>query len=85
MVDKSRAPVQGDMAVSLPVDHPARKFNAKSAGWIDWSEHVLAWEGYAKKYGRYYQSAERVVERGGFGYEELQEFLGRDPKTWRKR
>lgn len=31
------------------------------------------------------QSAERLAERGGFGWFELVEFLGHEPRTWRKR
>ena len=50
-------------------------------GTIAWSEHELAWSAYAQRYGRD-QSAERIHERGGFGYWELTQFLGREPETW---
>ena len=49
-------------------------------GTIAWAEHVEAWEQYAKRYRG--QSAERIAERGGFGYHELVTFLGRDPETF---
>lgn len=53
-----RAPVQGDRPV-------------RAAGTVPWATHLLAWEGYAAA-GHGSQSAERVAERGGFGYRELQ-------------
>lgn len=68
-----RAPVQG-------VRHPAEK--KRPPGTVSWEEHVEAWEAYAKRYGTY-QSAERIAERCGFCYEELTEFLGREPETWK--
>mgnify|MGYP001578405148 CR=1 FL=1 len=64
-----RAPVQADQK---------RK---KGPGTIAWTEHLLAWSGYAAKYETD-QSAERIAERGGFGYEELVDFLGKEPETW---
>ena len=41
---------------------------------IPWRVHGLAWEAYAKKYGKQ-QSAERIAERGGFGCEEMDMFV----------
>lgn len=66
-----RAPVQGDSG-------------SKGPGSIAWSEHLLAWSGYAARYGTE-QSAERIAERGGFGWGELLFFLGRVPETWEPR
>ena len=63
-----RAPVQGTPKKRGP-------------GTIAWDEHVLAWSAYAVRYGRD-QSAERIAERGGFGYAELTSLLGHEPKTW---
>ncbi|MCZ2441487.1 MAG: hypothetical protein LC119_15135 [Burkholderiales bacterium] len=70
--DERRAPVQAEhnRAVPFPV------------GTIAWSEHVEAWEVYARRFGRG-QSAERMAERGGFSMLELCSFLGRPPRTWR--
>lgn len=68
-----RAPVQRE--------HAPSRHGEKAAGTIDWAEHLKAYEGYAAQYGSS-QSAERLAERGGFGYGELVEFLGRDPETW---
>ena len=67
-----RAPVQGER--TLP----------RGPGSITWEEHLLAWSGYAARYGTG-QSAERIAERAGFGYDELTEFLGHEPTTWRPR
>jgi hypothetical protein len=64
-----RAPVQRDQ------DH------GKGPGSITWAEHLLAWSGYAARYGTS-QSAERMAERSGFSYGELIMFLGRLPETW---
>jgi hypothetical protein len=43
-----------------------------------------AYAEYAERFGRG-QTAERLAERGGFGYAELVYYLGHVPKTWRKR
>lgn len=69
-----RARVQGDR--SIPVGQPGH-----GPGTIAWTEHELAWSAYAARYGRD-QSAERMNERGGFGYLELERYLGRAPETW---
>lgn len=50
-----------------------------SAG-IPWSLHREAWDAYAKKYGKN-QTAERLADRGGFGTEELDDFI----PGWRDR
>lgn len=75
MTEKRRAPVQGDSARVLP-GRPGRE-----PGTVEWAEHVEAWSDYAKRYGRD-QSAERIAERGGFGYRELTDHLGHAPTTW---
>lgn len=54
----------------------------KGPGTIAWSEHVEAWNAYAMQYGAS-QSAERINERGGFSFQELEALLGREPSTWR--
>lgn len=53
-----RAPVQGDRGLHGP-------------GTIPWTTHLLAWDGYAAA-GHGSQSAERIAERGGFSYIEVQ-------------
>jgi hypothetical protein len=68
-----RAPVQSD-----------HTFRGRVAGTITWDEHEEAWNDYAKRYGTE-QSAERVAERGGFGYDELIDHLKREPRTWKPR
>jgi hypothetical protein len=50
-------------------------------GTISWAEHVEAWTDYAKRYGDR-QSAERIAERAGFGYNELVTHLGHAPLTF---
>jgi hypothetical protein len=76
-----RAPVQGDRLHQLPASHPERPAGARGPGTISWTEHEEAWAAYAAKYGRS-QSAERIAQRGGFGFGELRELLGREPSTW---
>lgn len=73
-----RVPVQGHFRPDLP------EYPPKPAGTVEAWEHVAAWHAYAERYGRG-QSAERIVERAGFSYYELVEFLGRPPRTWRER
>ena len=70
--DERWALVQGELQYCIP---PGR---------IEWREHEKAWVAYNAKY-RNLQSAERIHERGGFGFFELYEFLGHPPETWRKR
>lgn len=67
-----RAPVQADY------DH--RRYRAP--GSISWAEHIEAYEAYAKRYGQS-PSANRIVVRGGFSYDELTDLLGHEPTTWR--
>ena len=74
-----RAPVQGDMGWQF-----GRKPGLHAPGTIAWAEHLTAWTVYARKYGND-QSAERLAERGGFGYDELVDLLGHEPKTWEHR
>lgn len=74
MSDELLAPVQGEW----------RKDKKRPAGTISWDEHLEAWKVYDEKF-RSDQSAERIAQRGGFSYEELVEFLGREPETWRPR
>ncbi len=82
MTDR-RVCVQGHGRHHLPKAHSARAADARPPGTITWEEHVKAWEAYDRKYSG--SSAERMAQRGGFGYEELVEYLGRDPETWEAR
>ncbi len=77
MSDDRRAPVQGE-------GWSPRKAGYRAPGTITWAEHLEAFEVYAKRYGRD-QSAERLAERGGFGFGELTMLLGHEPTTWRER
>lgn len=70
-----RAPVQGEH------DNKGRR-TGRGPGTISWAEHEKAWSVYAHRYGGSGQSAQRVAERHGFSYDELQLFLGHDPETW---
>ena len=70
-----RAPVQAQR-------DPDR--GTKGAGTITWAEYLEAYADYSAKYGRS-QSAERLAERHGFGYWELTDHLGHEPKTWEPR
>lgn len=74
-----RAPVQGE--------HFMRTDGGRKAvphGSVAWTEHEEAYVAYAAKYGRS-QSAERLAERGGFGYWEMTDLLGHEPTTWSAR
>lgn len=66
-----RAPVQGGDQTGKP------------PGTVAWWEHEQAWLDYSRRYSG--QSAERIAERGGFGYWELMDHLGHEPTTWRPR
>ena len=74
MNNERRAPVQG--AYYLPVGTVGRE-----PGTIAWSEHEEIWQAYAKRWGGS-QSATRIAERGGFGYDEIIDLIGHAPKTW---
>lgn len=50
-------------------------------GTITWEEHEKAWSVYDATW-HCGQSAERIAERGGFGYYELCDLLGHEPRTW---
>lgn len=83
-------PTQPERRVPVHYERKTLITAEKPAGTITWSEHVEAWEAYAalvpaRNRGSYDISAERVAERGGFGYYELVKFLGHEPKTWRPR
>jgi hypothetical protein len=75
-----RAPVQGEGNYWLRKGDP-RRAGTRCPGTVAWSEHVEAWTKYSERYGAG-QSAERVAERGGFGYSELVDLLGHAPATW---
>lgn len=51
-------------------------------GSIAWAEHLECYVKYAARYGKD-QSAERLAERGGFGYDEFVVLMGAPPRTWR--
>lgn len=68
-----RAPVQGE--------HRGTGRERRGPGTIAWTEHEQAWAIYSRKYGRD-QSAQRIADRGGFGWYELIELLGHEPATW---
>lgn len=69
-----RVPVQlSNRTATLP---------AQPAGTISRTEYLEIYEIYAKKYGRD-QSADRLIERGGFDYNEIITITGAPPKTWK--
>lgn len=74
--DARRAPVQGE------THDAAGRLAPKPAGTIAWSEHLEVWQAYARRHGED-QSAERIAERGGFGFYEAAHYLGRPLATWR--
>lgn len=76
-----RAPVQGQGSWWLSHGHRGHQPTDHEPGTIAWHEHVEAWNAYAKLFGSD-QSAERIAERGGFGWGELVSLLGHEPATW---
>ena len=72
-----RAPVQGDRGVPFS----SRK---RGDGSITWGEHLEVYAVYHAQHGGH-QTAERLAERGGFGYQEATKLLGRELKTWEPR
>lgn len=87
MFEGKRAPVQGDemweFRMRGDVRHEADNA-AMPPGTIAWSEHLEAFRDYSSRYGSE-QSAERLAERGGFGYQELLTHLKHHPETWQVR
>lgn len=79
----ARAPMQGDGLWQLRPGDP-RRAGAHPPGTIAWSEHLEVWARYDEKW-RCGQSAERIAERGGFGFVEASELLGHEPTTWEAR
>jgi hypothetical protein len=53
-------------------------------GTISWTEHLVVYELYSKRHG-HGQDADKIAERGGFGYAEIVSFLGCKPITWKPR
>jgi hypothetical protein len=83
VVPERRAPVQREDYRRLP-DGTLDRAQRKPAGSISWDEHLEAYAPYSRRYGTD-QSAERLAERGGFGYWELFDLLGHEPTTWKPR
>jgi len=73
-----RAPVQAER------DRNKSKGGDRGPGTLTWEEHLVAWSNYAARYGTG-QSADRIAQRGGFGYWEITELLGHEPATWTPR
>jgi hypothetical protein len=64
---------------------PVQRDDHSGAGTVPWSTHVRAWQNYGT---RHEQTAERLAERGGFGYREMQCALAghyRDVVTCKKK
>lgn len=76
-----RVCVQADRSYRDPA---TRRMVFPPRGTITWSEHCEVWDAYAKR-GHGAQSAERIVERGGFGKAEAEMLLGRPLRTWEPR
>ena len=56
----------------------------RPAGTVAWSEHIEALHVHRRRHRADYPD-EQIVERGGFSYVELHDYLGHEPKTWRPR
>lgn len=82
--EERRAPVQSDDGYQLPLSHYGRPRGAMPPGTISWTEHLVVYELYSKRHG-HGQDADKIAERGGFGYAEIVSFLGCKPITWKPR
>lgn len=82
MSEEWRAPCQAEGNHHLRETHPERHKLAHPQGTISWEEFLEAYKAYSKRYGKE-QSAETLAARGGFGYIEIIQFLGHEPKTWK--
>ena len=80
-IEQRRAPMQSEFKYTDKARAVVK--DAVPAGTVAWSEHEEIWEAYANRFGRD-QSAERIADRGGFGYWEATRLLGREPTTWRR-
>lgn len=69
--DERRAPLQGTDGRL-----------GRRAGTISWEEHEEIYAVYAARYGTS-QSAQRIADRGGFGWTECEMLMKREPRTWR--
>ena len=78
-----RAPVQGEMRRDAK-GKAVRPISWIPDGTISWEEHEEAWRIYHARFIND-QSADRIADRGGFGYSELCMFLGHEPTTWTAR
>jgi hypothetical protein len=60
---------------------PMQRGKDTATGSVTWPEHLECWAAYAAIHPGG-QGAERIAERGGFGYDEFVALLGRAPHTW---
>lgn len=67
-----RAPIQGEASNC--------RRGPKPRGSVTVEEHEMAWVEYHRQYSQ--QSARTIADRGGFGYWEITDLLGHEPKTW---
>mgnify|MGYP000901226671 FL=1 len=77
-----RVPVQGEGLYWLSdSDLKQRGLRAHKPGSVSRQEFIAAYDAYVVKYGRN-QSADRLIERGGFSFFELIALLGHEPETF---
>ena len=83
MTETRRTRVQGDGSYHLRPDDPSRG-DAHYPGSVSWEEHEEAWRGYERRFpgSARDQDAEMIARRGGFGYLEMTEYMGHEPRTW---
>lgn len=81
--DTRRVVVQGDGPYWIGDSHPG-KVGSHVPGTVERWEHIEAWEGYRRTFPRSaaQQDADRIEERGGFGFVEMTKYLGHEPTTW---
>ncbi len=57
------------------------EWGVRAHGTISWAEHLECYTAYAVRHSG--QSAERIDERGGFGWDEFVKLTGHEPESWR--
>jgi hypothetical protein len=61
---------------------PVQAGGEMPAGTIAWYEFQQIHASYAQRFGALAHNPESIINRGGFTYQEIQEYIGKDPETW---
>lgn len=61
---------------------PVQAGGEMPAGTVAWYEFEQIHERYLARFGVLAHSQESIIMRGGFTYQEIQEYIAKDPETW---